>query len=131
MFFGKFFNKNAVPIKKIFSDIKELSILSNEAGKAKSSLDNKELEILMRQKDELFMSLSDFLEFFDNSNLKLNDVLCKFKNITELKATASVVEMYAITDDSGHIVLCPNTQLCEKHQNYAGQKIRIVTVRKS
>ena len=114
---------------KIFDSIKQISTLSDEINKKQKILENKEYELILDKKDEMFISLNDFLEFTENSDVSLSDIILRFKHVSELAEGASIVEMFSIVEDD-HIVLCRDVETCEKHKGYAGNKIRIATVRR-
>lgn len=130
--FLKFFKKSTVDkqTKKYYKKLKVLSIMSDDINKKKEELDNLEYELLHEKKDEMFISLSDFLDLLVIKHLKIQDILTRCKHVSELDPTKnSAIEVYMIVEN-GHIVLCPDVKECETHMGYKGDKVKIVSVRK-
>jgi ribosomal 30S subunit maturation factor RimM len=113
----------------LFDSIKELSILSDNVGKAKKILDTKEYDLLVKDKNKVFISLADFLEMVDNPNLSLEEIVARCRYVSELDKSTVVVEMYAVAEND-HIVLCKDISECDAHKKYSGTKLRIATVRR-
>jgi hypothetical protein len=114
--------------KRFFDKTKQLSILSDELAKKKKQLYNIEYESLLKKQDEVFISLKDFLELMEVSDLSIGDILKRCRHISEFDSESSIVEIYCIPEDN-HLVLCEDTKSCEKHKNYSGNKLRISSVR--
>ena len=117
--------------KKVMDNVKEISELSEEVNIKKEKLEHADYKNLLEVKKDMYFSLSDFLEFFDNTELGIDMFMSKCKHITELNnIKSSTIEVYTIVEDN-HIVLCPDTHTCEKHKGYKGDKIKITTIRRS
>ena len=114
---------------KLFSDIQQISVLSDKANGAKKQLEDAEYKILTEQKDEVYLSLGDFLELMESPGITISDIISKCKHACELQEDISAVELYSFVDGS-HIVLCKDIKSCEEHEDYTGDKIRIVTARR-
>jgi hypothetical protein len=87
-----------------------------------------EYDSLLEEKEDVYISLKDFVQLMDSDKISMEDILKCCKHASEITKTASVVEVTSIVED-GHIVLCRDPSACEKHQDVEGQKLRIVTVR--
>ena len=130
MFIFDLFRKpKSINAEKLYEDIKIISNLTDDINKKSKQLAEKEYEILLRNKDEVFISLADFLNLIDIKNLTIKDIISYCTHASEIKTNdASVVELYAITD-TNHIILCSDTTTCEIHKKYKGNKIKIITLR--
>ena len=121
---------------KLFCNIQHISKLSNEIEQKKKQIDDIDYEMFNEQKDDVYISLTDFLELIDAPMISIEKVLSKFKHVCELNGLykditkkVSVVEMYSVVEDS-HIVLCSDPANCEEHKHFAGTKLRIITARR-
>ena len=122
-------NKNKL-VKKSLNYIKQISELSDEIGIKQQELKNVEHESLLEKKDEMFISLSDFVELLDTKNFDLDVIVSKCKHISEIdKMKSSTIEVYSIVEDD-HVILCPDVSSCDKHKDYKGDKIKITTIRR-
>lgn len=116
--------------KEFIQTISNMSKLEHEIHQKQEELESIEYNLLMKDKESVFISLSDFISLLDIQNLSLADILKKCKHISELQPkNFSIVEVYSIVEDN-HIVLCPDITECTKHNSYKGNKIRIVTIRR-
>ena len=127
-FFEKLFISQEKRKDKFFGQMKRVSELSSEIGSKKKLLKREEYDMILDKKDETYLSFTDFLELMDKKDLSIEDIVKKCHHISELDKKASVVELYSIVEDN-HIVLCTDIHTCEKHKEYTGSKIRIVTMR--
>jgi hypothetical protein len=129
-FFRKLFNRKERSTKNFVKNITKMSSLSEEIKIRANELNTIEYNILLEDKDNVYISLSDFIDITKVSNIKIEDVILKFKHITELKTeNSSTIEIYAIPED-GHIVLCPDIKECERHKDYKGEKTKITSIRR-
>jgi len=127
-FFEKLFvsqNKKAI---KTFDDTRKMTIIQNEIVERRKELDEIEYAMLLEKKNEVFISLKDFLDLIELEDLSMDTILRKCKHISELDTKASVVEMYSIVENN-HVVLCPDAKKCETHKSSPMNKIRIATIR--
>ena len=116
--------------KKIMDNVKEISELSEEVNVKKKKLEQLEYKNLLEMKEDIYVSLSDFLEFYSNTSLGSDLFIAKGKHLAELNGTKnSTIEVYSIVED-GHVVLCPDTCTCEQHKKYKGDKIKITMIRR-
>jgi len=122
-------NKVSVESKELFESIKDISQLSNEISKQQRVLYNKEYDLLLKNKDEVFISLTDFLDLMEIENLTIKDIVEKCKHSSEVGSlqTSTVILHSVIEDD--HIVLCRDIENCEKHKDQAARKIKIATIK--
>lgn len=133
--FKKLIKLKEVKEDKLFEDVQHLSTLSDEISKKNKSMEAMEFSLLTRQKDVTYISLADFLEMIDDPELSMAKVISKCKHVGQLlrdgrlSKDVSVVEMYSIVEED-HIVLCNDVTTCEKHKDYSGDKIRILTARR-
>lgn len=124
MFFAKAQNN-----KQLFTTIEKISELSNKVNKQTKEMDEEEYHLIIEQKNDYYISLADFLKLIDKKDLSVRDISANCTHITELTNKVSVVEMYSIIED-GHIVLCADARKCDKHKAYAGDKLRIVSIKR-
>jgi len=127
-FIEKMFGAKVPDTGRIFSALQKISGLSDEANKKKKEISKQEYSLILENKDDYYISLTNFLKLIDNKELSLRDISACCTHITELKNKVSVVEVHAISEN-GHIVLCSDTKNCDKHKGYAGDKLRIVSLR--
>jgi hypothetical protein len=113
---------------RLISAVGEVSEILDDLQHKKQELSNKEYSIILENKDNYYISLSDFLKLMEKKDLSIRDIVHSCKHITEMKNKVSAIEIAAISED-GHITLCPDTKKCDKHKNYAGGKIRVTTIR--
>ena len=68
---------------------------------------------------------------FDLRNLKMEDITSRCIHVSDINTDKfSFIEVTAIPDEMGHLVLCPNNTKCEEHKDYSGDKIKITTVKR-
>lgn len=122
-------SKVSIESKEFFESIKDISQLSTEISKQQRTLHNKEYDLLLKNKDEVFISLTDFLNLMEIENLTIKDIITKCKHSSEvgISQTSSVILHSIIEDD--HIVLCRDIENCEKHKDHIAHKIKIATVK--
>ena len=111
-----------------FNKVGEILHISNEISEKKKSLNKEEYNLLLEKKDEVFLSLGDFLYFMEKEDFSYEDIVTRCKSVSELDRKASVVEISTFLE-GGHIVLCPDKNLCKKHKNAQDSKLRIVTLK--
>jgi len=130
IFLGGFFKKTES--SKFLKKVKEISILSHEVNKKKKELDSVEFELLMESKDEVYISLADFLKITESKKtLELKDILLSFEHIDDIKQTGrSAIEVYLIPDDDNHLVICSDVKKCDKHKDFKGDPVRINTIKR-
>ena len=122
--------KQSKSSKKVVENIKEISVLSDEINVKKQHINELEFSSLLDRKDEIYISLSDFLEFFNKDDIDIGILLSKYKHISEiLNVKSSTIDVYTIVEDD-HVVLCPDVCSCQKHKKYKGDKIKITTVKR-
>lgn len=122
-------NKVSVESKELFESIKDISQLSNEISKQQRVLYNKEYDLLLKNKNEVFISLMDFLDLMEIENLTIKDIVLKCKHSSEIGSLqTSSVTLHSIIEDD-HIILCRDIENCEKHKDQIAQKIKITTIK--
>ena len=117
--------------KKFIKKINQISEITNEINNKKKEVDTLEYEVLLENKDSVYISLDQFLKFMDKGKtLELKDILSSFIHIDELKSTGkSAIEVYLIPEDN-HLVICADKAECEKHKNYKGDPVRITSIKR-
>ena len=133
MLFSGLFSKNKQRGKKLFENISNISKFSNTVGEAKKVLkDTQEQEyshefmLLQENSKDYYISLDSFLKLLDKKDLGLLDIISSCKHVGEINSIlGSCVEVFAIPQQD-NILLC-----VEKPEGYKGDKIKIITVRKS
>jgi len=126
--FEKLFVSQNKKASKTFDDAKKMTIIQNEIAERRKELDDIEYGMLLEKKDEVFISLKDFLDLIELEDLSMDIILKKCKHISEIDTKTSIVEMYSIVENN-HIVLCPDAKKCETHKSSLMNKIRIATIR--
>jgi hypothetical protein len=122
--------RNLGDSKKLIQTMKKMSILSEEIMKKKGELDDIRFSMLVEKKEEMFISLADFLDLIGTENINIDSVIKKCKHLSELDPeSSSVAEVFSIVEND-HIILCPDTKNCEAHKNCKGDSIKIVMVKK-
>lgn len=114
--------------ERTFSALKKISKLSDEINKKTKEMAGQEYSLIIEKKDDYYLSLADFLDLMNKKDLSIKDIGDRCTHITELKNKVAVVEVYAISEGN-HIVLCSDTKKCEKHKDYVGDKIKIVSIK--
>ena len=123
-------NKKVNSSKKVMTDVMAMSKLSEEVNEKKEELRGLNYKNLLEKKDEMYISVKDFVEFFDTTEIGLDTFFSKFKHVTEInKIKSTTIDVYTIVEDE-HVVLCPDVKACEKHKGYKGDKIKITTIRR-
>ena len=122
-------NESEKVSKELFDTIHDITCLSNDIIQKKKDLYSKEYELLLKNKEDVFISLKDFLDLMDIDNLTIKDILVKCKHSSNIhtQATSSVV-LHSIVEDD-HIVLCRDIKNCDKHKDCVADKIRITSIR--
>jgi hypothetical protein len=129
LFLGGVFSSKKT--KKFLERVRKISKLSNEIGGKTKELETKEFEIIMESKDSFYISLSDIVDLIKVPNLKMSDILKKCIHSNDIHPeNSSIIEIYAIPEKGGHLVLCSDVKSCDAHKGYNGNKIRITTVRR-
>jgi len=113
---------------KTFDDTRKMTVIQNAISKHRKELDEVEYGMLLEKKNEVFISLKDFLDLIELEDLSMDIILKKCKHISEIDTKSSVVEMYSIVENN-HVVLCPDAKKCEIHKSSPMTKIRIATIR--
>lgn len=124
----KLFGKNDSRAAKTFENAKKLSDLQNDIAAKKKELASMEYDMLLEQKNEVFISLKDFLELMELDDLSMDVILKRCKHISELDKKSSITELHSVVEDN-HVVLCPNPKECERHKDKSMTKIRVATIR--
>lgn len=118
---------------KIFKRLKDMSSISNKVNLKLNKLNNVEFKDMLDRKKYFYISLKDLIKVIDkskNTELNIEDFKKFFKHGSEINPNnCSYIDVHAIPDDNGHIVLCPNKDSCEEHKEYVGDKIRITTIK--
>jgi len=126
----KMFNKKTGNVKKYLSDVAKMSKLSNEIGVKTEELNNIQYNVLAETDNDVYISLADFNKLMANPNLQMTDMLSCWKHVSEIKPKDyNSIEVYAISEDN-HLVLCPDITECEKHKQYKGSTVKIITVKR-
>jgi hypothetical protein len=127
-----FIKSKVIPVNdnnKWIDNVKNLSKLSDEINKEQELLNDAAYEIIKTNKEDLYISLSDFFNLMNDEKLTMDKILHTTKHKTEINANnSSVIEVYPIVEND-HIVLCPDKDNCEQHKHYSGNKIKIVSIR--
>jgi hypothetical protein len=114
---------------KWICNVKSLSKLSDDINKKQTLLNDAAYEIIKTNKEDLYISLSDFFELLNDDKLTMDKILHLTKHKTEINSSnSSVIEVYPIVEND-HIVLCPDKDNCDLHKHYEGNKIKIVSIR--
>jgi hypothetical protein len=109
----------------ILPNIKELSILSDDINKKKKKIDEIEFEAILANKEEYFITLSDFLDMMEKENISVQDIIKLCKHISDINTKDfAYIDVYPIIDGS-KIILST-----EEQKEYKGDKIRIVTAKR-
>lgn len=109
---------------KVISQIKDIAKLSDDINKKTKELSEKEYNFLLEHKEEVFISLDQFLELMDKKDLDIKDILLSCKHVSDIDSSKfSYIDVYPIIEDT-KIILST-----EQVDSYKGDKIRIVTAR--
>lgn len=128
-FFRKLLSKKESRVTEFINTIKRISILTNDISKQKSKLADLEYELIIQNKNEVFISLGDFLEIMNKNDISIQDIITRCRHLSELNtAASSFINVYSIVEDD-HLVLCPDVETCDRHKDYSGEKIKITTAR--
>lgn len=107
--------------------IKLISRLSDEINSKTEKLHDVQFNMMLDKKDEMFISLADFVELMSVDSLSVADILKKCRHVKEISSIAcSSVEAYPIIEND-HVVLCPGD--CDRHKSYKGSKLKIVSIK--
>jgi len=113
-----------IPNTTVLNNIKDMAKLSDETNKKNHELNELQYKMLLEKKDEVFISLSDFLMLIDKNNIKLSDILQSCKHFSEIDSSKfSYIDVYPIIEDD-KIILSTSEQ-----PTYKGDKIRLITMR--
>jgi len=124
------FRRKGRVAKKFLDDVKMMNSLSNEIKTKQERLDTLEYHTLLEKKEEFYLSLSNFLELMEISNLGMQEILKRCKHVSELDGkSCSVIEIHAVLEDN-HIVLCPDVKECDKHKGMDSEKMKIAMIRR-
>jgi hypothetical protein len=126
----KMFNKKTGNVKKYLSDVATMSKLSNEIGGKIKEFENLQYNVLAETGEDVYIPLADFNKLMANPNLQMTDMLSCWKHASEIQPKDyNSIEVYAISEDN-HLVLCPDITECEKHKQYKGSTVKIITIKK-
>jgi hypothetical protein len=125
-----FSKRDKIDSKSWIESVKRVSSLSHDINQKINELTEVETELFMKNKKDLFISVPDFLELLQrDEKVTVKDIFKLCKHVSEISSDkSSVIEVYTIVEDD-HIVLCSDLKNCEKHKNYKGEKIKIVSAR--
>jgi len=124
----KIFDSKKKKSSKLFDTAIDIVSKQNDVAEKNKELDDLEYKMMLDKKDEFFISLEDFIEMMDSSDITMNTILKKCRHTSDIAGVSSVVEMHAFLED-GHIVLCSDRTNCAIHKNNPSQKLRISTIR--
>ena len=123
-----FFKEQKTDSSRIIEPVKRIHKLVDEINTRNKKIEDEQHRILIEQKDELFLSISDFFALMDKDDISMEDIMQRSTHITELKNKVSVMETYSFLEDD-HLILCPNKKDCAKHKELPGSKIRITSIK--
>lgn len=107
---------------KLISHIKDIAHLSHDINTKSKVLHELEYCALLEHKNEVFLSLADFLDLMDKKDISIKDILTVCKHISKIdKSKFSFIDVYPLVEED-RIILST-----KKDSSYAGDKIRIVT----
>lgn len=116
--------------KELVKYIKDTSKLSEEINLKKQEMDHVNYNYYLENKEDMYISLSDFMNLVETPNLSTDILISKCRHVSELGGMkSSTIDVFTIIEDD-HVILCPDVNNCEKHKGYVGSKIRITTVRR-
>ena len=130
-FIEHIFNKfKKVDATEWLNSLKKVTLLQREIKRLNIELDDSTTSMLKEQSSSLYISISDLIDIVGRKGFTITDLISHSRHIAELNSVMafSTIEVYPIVEDD-HVVLCPDTKSCEKHKNYGGDKIKVVTVR--
>lgn len=130
-FLRKLFSVKTVNAKKFLSIVKEMTVLDKEINSKQTQLEEIEFSLITAQKEDVYISLADFLGLINSNELSIKAIISKCKHISELNSLSfSTVDVYPIIEND-HIVLCPDVKECKQHKDFKGEKIKIISIRRS
>lgn len=125
-FFSKF---HKIDSAAWLNSLQKVALLQSDIKRLNLELDEAASNLVKEQSESLYISLKDLITIVSKPKFNMSDVISSSKHIAEMSSQAySTIEVYPIVEDE-HIVLCPDTKSCEKHRDYCGDKIKIVTIR--
>jgi len=113
----------------LFNHYKEMIKLSSELTEKQRNLSNKEYDLLLKNKNDVFLSLGDFLDLMEIDNLSIKDVISRCKHSSELfPSQSSSIIVHSIIEGD-HIILCKDIENCAQHKDSIANKIKITTIK--
>ncbi|HRT69640.1 MAG TPA: hypothetical protein P5173_05445 [Bacilli bacterium] len=94
----------------------------------KQQLADAEYKLLVENKDDIFLSLSDFLEIMKEPNISIQTVLLKCKHRAEISESVKYFDVDVYTDSS-HIIICLDKENCDHHRNEISNPLKLVTLK--
>ena len=130
-FLEKIFSKKDNRSKIFLDRMKTMSNLSTDINTKKQQLNDVTTHVALENKNDLFISLAEFLQIMEQQDFDMSYLLSKFKHVTEISSqNYSTIDVYPIVEDN-HIVLCPDISNCDIHNGkYKGDALKIVSVRR-
>ena len=132
IFLGKLWGRKK-DTQKFLGKVKKISKLTDSINKQSKKLESEEYNLILESKEDIYISLESFLNIIDRANnLTMTDIMEKCVHITDLKdSDVAYIDVYAISDNDGHVVLCANPSKCDVHKDYDGDPIRIISLRRN
>src|SRR5271157_5984391 len=99
-FLSKLFSTNkSTNATNFFDKVKRISLLTDQIEKNKSSLEELEYDLVYKNKDEMYISLTDFLKLVDNPKISIRDITNACKHISEInKKDFSIISIYSVVE---------------------------------
>ena len=130
----KFFKKlvsryNSTQVDEFLKRIERVIALSQSIEEEKRNLLEAEYKIVSENKNDVFISLKDFMDIIDSNDVSMENILQKCKHRKELSGEVSYFPVDAYVEDN-HLVFCMDKENCERHKNSVSNKINLITLRK-
>ena len=111
--------------ESVVSKIREMALLSNDIIMKRKKLDTLEYDIMLENKEEMYISLASFLFLMNKvDSLSITDIIKECKHVTEIKTeNTSFIEAYPLLKND-QLILSANPD-----PEFQVEKIKITTWR--
>lgn len=102
--------------------------LANAIEDKKKALSEAEYKLLSENKDDVFISLRNFLEIIESSHISMEEVLKKCQHRHELSGESVALAVDAFVENN-HLIFCIDKLNCLQHKDVVSSKVNLVTLR--
>jgi hypothetical protein len=120
---------NKAKSREYLTSLKNILALKSQFTEIGNSLDKATKDYISENYEDLYLSVKDLAGLARDNKFNITDIISKAKHVAEITGQDfSHIDVSAIIEDE-HVVLCADTDSCEKHKHSYAEKVKIVMVR--